>query len=371
MSGIISSEPGSSRPRGTAAASDPHVAGDNDRHPSGSGRPAPEDRRDGDASIGMDEVRYLIATAGRAPSVHNTQPWRFRLVGNAVELRADPRRRLPRADPAGREMVISCGAALFGLRLAVRGLGYHPAVQLLADPRRPDVLARVGLGVPAPMSSNERALLAATTRRYTHRGAFTSDQLPPGLLAALQRDAEAEGATLVLLDRIGLYRQLAALVAVAESRQRRHAMLRAELRHWTRPPGSEARDGVPARAYPVGPSRGNGQLAMRDFDLGRGWGWPDVGGSPPAATAVLTTRGDGQNDWLHAGQALHRLLLHAASKWVFASLHTQPLENTPVRAEIRARLALPGAPQMLLQFGRADTAPVTARRPVGDLLNPH
>jgi hypothetical protein len=197
-----------------------------------------------------------------------------------------------------------------------------------------------------------------------------SDQLPAGLLAALQRDAEAEGATLVLLDGIGLYHQLAVLVAAADRRQRRHAMLRAEMRHWTRPPGSDGRDGVPARAYPAGPGRPDGRLAIRDFDLGRSWGWLDVGGSPPAATAVLTTRGDGRNDWLRAGQALHRLLLHAASTWVFAGLHTQPLENAPVRAAIRARLALPGAPQMLLQLGRADTAPVTARRPVGDLLNP-
>ncbi len=81
-----------------------------------------------------DQVDYLLATAARAPSVHNTQPWRFRVGQYEIELFADQRRKL-RVDPAGREMLISCGAALFGLRLAVRSLGYLPVVELL--PTRP------------------------------------------------------------------------------------------------------------------------------------------------------------------------------------------------------------------------------------------
>jgi hypothetical protein len=83
---------------------------------------------------------------------------------------------------------------------------------------------------------------------------------------------------------------------------------------------------------------------------------------------ALTTAGDTPVDWLRAGQALHRLLLTAADGWVFASLHTQPLEVAPLRMAIRAQLLLPGAPQMLLQLGVARTAPVTPRRPIAELL---
>jgi DNA-binding GntR family transcriptional regulator len=104
--------------------------------------------------------------------------------------------------------------------------------------------------------------------------------------------------------------------------------------------------------------------------LGRGLGLLDDGGPPPAATAVLLTPGDGRADWLRAGQALHRLLAHAASNWVFASLYTQPLEAAAIRALIRDRLALPGAPQMLLQLGLAHTTHVTARRSPADLIEP-
>jgi hypothetical protein len=101
---------------------------------------------------------------------------------------------------------------------------------------------------------------------------------------------------------------------------------------------------VPAHAFPAAPDCQPGQLPQRDFDLGRSLGLLPGGGPPPAATAALLTTGDRRDDWLRAGQALHRLLAHAASKWVFASLHTQPLELQPIRALIRGRLALPGYP---------------------------
>jgi hypothetical protein len=118
------------------------------------------------------------------------------------------------------------------------------------------------------------------------------------------------------------------------------------------------------------PTTSRGRLPQRDFDLGRGLGLLPAGGPPPAVTAVLLTPGDGRADWLRAGQALHRLLAHAASEWVFASLYTQPLEAAAIRALIQDRLALPGAPQMLLQLGPARTTRSTARRPPAELTVP-
>ena len=89
---------------------------------------------------------------------------------------------------------------------------------------------------------------------------------------------------------------------------------------------------------------------------------------PPAATAVLVTAGDSYLDWLRAGQALHRVLAHAATVWVAASLHTQPVEIPVIRNLIRTRLALPGTPQMVLQFGPAHASLAAPRRPVPDFL---
>jgi nitroreductase len=315
-------------------------------------------------------VTELLATASRAPSVHNTQPWRFAVGSHTISLYADPERKLAQ-DRDGREMLVSCGAALFGLRLAVRGLGYLPAVTLFSEQSQPWLLAQVALGPEAPATEAERRMLTALPHRHTHRGPFDPGPIPAGLLAGLQHDALAEGATLALVETPGKYGKLAGLMAEAARMQEHSTGAREEIRRWSRPPGSPARDGVPATAFgPTAPA-GPGRLAQRDFDLGRHYGLlpaPGPDEPPPAATAVLVTAADSRLDWLRAGQALHRLLAHAATVWVAASLHTGPLEIPVIRNLIRTQLALPGTPQMVLQFGPAHASLASARRPVPEFL---
>ncbi len=319
--------------------------------------------------IPASQAGYLVATAARAPSVHNTQPWRFHVGTYAIELSADPARKL-RIDPAGREMLISCGAALFGLRLAVRSLGYVPVVELLPDPAQLRLLARVSLGAAEPMPTAEHQLLAALPHRHTHRGPWLDAALPPGLAAALQNEALAERAQLVLLTSAMAYQKLADIVGAVGHRQDLDPVAQEEMARWTRDPAEPRADGVPAQAFPARPDHRPGALPQRDFDLGRGLGRLPGGGPPPAASAILVTTGDTRADWLRAGQALHRLLARAAGRSVSASLHTQPLEADSIRALIRERLALPGVPQVLLQLGVTRAGQATARRPAADLIDP-
>ncbi len=322
--------------------------------------------------IPLRAVAAMVGIAARAPSVHNTQPWRFRVADNALEVHADRTRRLAAVDAAGREMLISCGAAIYGLRLAARWLGYVPHVSLLPDPRQPELLARLRLGRREPLTPVERDLLAAVPHRHTQREPFSGDPLPAGLVPALQHDAIAEGAALALVHGPGAYQRLAELVAAAGRWQQQDRLVRGELARWTRLPGSVARDGIPARALPARVSRlrgmAPGRLTPRDFSPGTGPG-EVAGAGPAAATAVLVTAGDTPADWLRAGQALHRLLLHAATRWVFASMNTEPLESAALRALVGTRLGLRGAPQAVLQFGTSRSAPATPRRPVGEVLS--
>jgi hypothetical protein len=127
---------------------------------------------------------------------------------------------------------------------------------------------------------------------------------------------------------------------------------------------------VPAHAFPAAARPEHGWLPQRDFDLGRGLGLQPSGGPPGPVTAILAARGDEPEDWLRGGQALQRLLLRAASRWVFANLQTQPLLSPTVRALIQIRLALPGPPQMLLQLGGGRVTHPTARRPAEDVTEP-
>ncbi|MGD0064438.1 MAG: hypothetical protein ABSB76_13475 [Streptosporangiaceae bacterium] len=324
-----------------------------------------------------EQAGYLIRVAARAPSVHNTQPWRFKVGEDAIELYADRCRQL-RTDPVGREMLISCGAALYGLRLAVRSLDRRPLVELFPDPgpaRSPlppaglRLLARVSLGSASSRTPAERKMLTAVPHRHTHRGPFEPVPLPAGLLATMQDDATAEGATLAVVDLEQTQPMLVAILAAEIRGQELDPVTRAEITRWTHDADSLSRDGVPAHAFPARPGRKPGRLPERDFDLGRGLGLLPPDGGVAAVTAMLVTAGDSEEDWLRAGQALNRLLLRAASQWCFARLQTQALQAAAARTLIRSRLTLPGAPQLLLRFGVARTAHVTARRAAADLTD--
>jgi hypothetical protein len=351
-----------------------------DTRPPGHGGAKPDQAGDpptaAGAQIPASEMTGLIALAARAPSLHNSQPWRFRIDGSTVELRADPDRQLWQTDPDGREMLISCGAALYGLRLGLRRLGFQPVTEVLPVPAQPALIARVRPGQRERPGHDEWDMIAALPHRHTHRGPFEPGRVPEHLLDDLVHDAAVEGADLVLLNDPGQIHGLARLTAEASRAQRATQEKSTEARSWVRSAGSTARDGVPARARP-GPlllpsSRrrpeepAHERLPRRDFGLP---GDLPVGGALPSATAVLTTTCDEPADWLRAGQALHRILLRAAGRWVFASLQSQPLESPDLRAAIRDYLGLSGRPQMLLQFGRANTAAATPRRPVAEIID--
>ena len=154
------------------------------------------------AALGLssDEVADVLATAGRAPSLHNSQPWRFLVRPQVIELWADPERRLPAADPTGREQRVACGAALFNLRLALHGLGIRPLVTLHADGDHPDLLASVRFGGRRPPTPVLRQLLAAVPRRHTNRLPFTDEPVTTGERAALRKAAMEEGAWLHMVE---------------------------------------------------------------------------------------------------------------------------------------------------------------------------
>ncbi len=122
-----------------------------------------------------------------------------------------------------------------------------------------------------------------------------------------------------------------------------------------------------AHAFPAAAGGATGRLPERDFDLGRGWGLMPSGGPAAPVTAVMVTPGEDEPSWLRAGQALQRVLLRAASQWVFARLQTQPLQSTSVRAQLRGSLTPAGWPQLLLELGVVRTSHPTGRRPADEL----
>jgi hypothetical protein len=163
----------------------------------------------------------LVAAAVWAPSVHNTQPWWFGADGRELSLYADADRQLAVADPSGREMLISCGAALFTARLALRALGWIPQAVVFPDRADPLLVARISWRQRAAPARYELRLFDQVLRRRTHRGGFDPLPLAPDLLAVLEMGAARDQAELRLISSAVGRAFLAATVqdAVQQARQ--------------------------------------------------------------------------------------------------------------------------------------------------------
>ncbi len=316
-------------------------------------------------------LRLVLRDAVRAPSSHNTQPWLFHVIDGTVELWADRSRSLPVADPHDRELTMSCGAALHHLRVAMRRAGYAPEVEMLAEPHRPDLLARVSIGRHNEPSKLDVVLANAIEQRHTNRGAFLPREIPPQHLIAVRDAAEAEGANLVIVPQAKRH-QLANLVAEGDRAQWHDSGFRRELAKWLRSNHDEKhRDGMPGYALGMGDAAAAfAPLVVRTFDRGDGVAAHDaelVEGAQ--ALAVLFTSGDSVHDWLRAGQALSHLLLRATSLELAASFLNQPIEVEELRPAVAALIDQHSVPQLILRLGfPATSVQATPRRTVDDVL---
>lgn len=337
------------------------------------------------AKLSRSELASVVHTATLAPSVLNIQPWRF--VGRSdgvLELHRDTNRTLPVIDPRHRALTVSCGAALFNLRLAIAAAGRVPEVQILPDGSNSSLLATVRAVEHMASSSTDVRLFGAVSRRRTTRLPFVDQPIAPEMIIRLEAAASIERAVLRVLDSDEADRA-AQLVHQADNDQRSDLAVRAEVARWTnREVG--AVDGIPAPA--LGPAPSDSSSLVRDFAMGAPvHGRRAADFEPNPTLAVLLTEGDDPADWLRAGQALERVWLEATAAGIAVSLLTQPLEVSHLRwlarplAPMGARPVGPTAPdaaswsgppawpQVLLRIGNAyGSTPPTPRRPVADVL---
>lgn len=310
-------------------------------------------------------VRDWIQAAVAAPSVYNTQPWLFRVHRDRIDVFADRSRRLDVIDPRGRELMLSVGAAVLNLRVAILASGWTAMTTLLGGDD-PDLAARIATGPPNTPSHTVRALAEAVPKRRTNRAPYARTVIPIDVLEQLRAAAAAEGADLSLLDPV---RRNAVLALASDAlRLEEDPRYLDELAMWTAT-SADRRDGVPpaTAAY----RDASGRIPMRDF----GAAFPPerirpVPFEPHPQLAVLTTRGDGPRQWLRAGQALQRVLLTATVHSVSTQPLTQPLEVSALRQAI-GRPDRDTFAHVLLRLGYGPPVGAAApRRAIEDVLRP-
>lgn len=312
------------------------------------------------------DLRTVIECAELAPSIHNTQPWSFRVADDTIEVRADRTRGLPVLDPHQRELTISCGASIEFGYAAVRGLGCECDVQLLPDAADVDLLATLTIGAPRPATADERELFEAIPRRYTDRGSYEPATLPPELRDVLIRGVNNRGGWLRVLDHAGDRLAVIQALTSAEAAEAADPAFRAELASWLRI--GSASDGIPVAALrSVSESGRVSDVPQRDFLDVDDHPRPGAGTPPPVERDALLMIGTDEEtplSWVQAGRALGWLWL----RLTVAGLSSQPLGQVldveSARQRLAEQLGLLGHVQFLLRTGQGHGAPTTGRRHV-------
>ena len=272
-----------------------------------------------------DKLKFLLNYAVLAPSIHNSQPGLFKIVDDAVELYADTTRALPVADPDYRELIISCGAALFYLRIAIRYFGYGDLVEIFPERNNRSLLARIRLGSRRITQLEEKFLFRAISRLYTKPLSFKDCQIPKSLRSELESAANAECINLHITAKIISQAICPEVINLIDLGDRLRVKCAQGDRLQTTDPSF-------------------GELAIQAPVL-----------------MLISSNGDRPHSWLATGEALARLLLRARVDGVWASFLNQPIQVPHLRSRLKALLIENGHPQILLRLGYAQDIKPTAR----------
>lgn len=269
------------------------------------------------------ELDLLTLYGSRAPSPCDVRPWRFRRDGDELELVADAGRAPAQSEAALREVILSCGAALLNMRLALRHFGRRDDVQLLPDPDDPSVVARIRAGRHAAETPRDRELFYAIERRHTVR-TLLGGSLTNALIEQCRTEAQVYGAWLHCITSPADRQAIGDLVFEAHV-------------------AATDADDLPA-------CDGWHATTLHEAATVRRM----VQQAP--ALMLLGTYGDDPAHWVVAGEALEAVLLCAASHEVYAAFANQPLRVPTLRPWVAAVAGHRGSPHVLFGLGHPEAA---------------
>lgn len=317
----------------------------------------------GTQTIAAPVLRRLVELACLAPSVHNTQPWRWQAAGAVVGLYADRSLQLPAEDPSGRNLLISCGAALDHFRVAAAALALDTEISRFPDPADADLLAEVRLR-PGHPSSNAAADIDLLRTRCTDRRRFTSWPVPQMALEQLVEHARASGTRAVAVTDTGARFRLEVLARRAQDARALDLEAVREQGEWV---GRGGLDGIPLAVLPT-----TGSLASVRYGNGQAVDQrPLVDGND--GVIVLGGDADDPAAWLRTGEGLSRLWLQATAEGLSVVPLSLPIEIDATRQSLRDDvLGARMTPHLLVRIGwqaiGRSQLPRTPRRAVADVL---
>ncbi|HYB37053.1 MAG TPA: NAD(P)H nitroreductase [Mycobacterium sp.] len=316
----------------------------------------------------IEVLKKALALACRAPSVHNSQPWRWLSEGEVLNLFVDRRRWVHSADRSGREAIISCGAVLDHLRIAMVAAGWQANIDRFPNPNNLDHLASVGFSPLEFVTDTQRKRAEAILQRRTDRLPLGRPTYWASFEPVLRSSIDESVAMLdVLSDEVRP--RLAETSQLTETLRRDDATYHAELQWWTSPFAMS--EGIPPEALASASERQRVDVA-RDFpgrthadrraEVAVDW----------SKILVLSTAEDTRADVLGCGEALSTVLLECTMAGMATCTLSHLIELEESRDIVRTLIEERGQPQVLIRVGIAppmeEVPAATPRRPLHDVL---
>lgn len=319
-----------------------------------------------------EKLEFCLHYAILAHSTYNTQPWQFSIDDHAVSVYADRRYGLPVLDPDDRQLLMSCAAATYNLRLAIRAFGYEEYTQYLPNPADEDLIARVQIGDRRDVSAEDAELFEAIPNRQMNRSAFKTKDVEQEKLGRLEQAAQEEGAWLHICDDEERA-VIAHFIAEGDNEQMSRKPFRRELAVWNNIRRHKSGDGFPDYARSVKEMVNTGKpRILRRFEAAPGQVVPDDGilsGCP--VLAILGSKRGGQVDRIYAGQAFMRILLMAEAMGLSVSTLNQPCEVPDLRLRLHDEIEhIHGRAQYILRIGYGEpVVNFSPRRPLSSFID--
>jgi hypothetical protein len=324
-----------------------------------------------DTMVDPKVINAAVALACRAPSLHNSQPWRWVSDNAGLHLFADPTRKVHVADPSGREALISCGAVLDHLRVAMAAAGWSTHVDRFPNPNNLQHVASIDFRTMDFVTDGQRDRADAILRRRTDRLPLAEPTNWTAFEYALRNTiGDAPVRLDVLTDEVRP--ELAEASRLSATLRLYDSSYHAELGWWTSGAGSS--EGIPRsalvsateservdleRAFPVA----DPQERRADVDQDR------------AKILALSTDADSREDALRCGEVLSTVLLECTLAGMATCTLSHITEFSPGRGVIAALIGTSAFPQLLIRVGEApaieQVPPATGRRPLKDVLTWH
>ena len=318
--------------------------------------------------ISLDDFKFLVKQAVKAPSGHNTQPWKFRRDGSVVEIHPDFDRKLPVVDPDNRELFVSLGCAAENLCLAAQTKGYKSTVSV-GDTG--DIAVTLTEGADVKSSP----LFEQIDLRQTNRSIYTGEEIALDALKRLQAIRSEDGVSVHYYARqTKQFNDIKQYVLQGNTRQMQNEAFKAELKSWMRFNKKHQDQTLDGLSYAVfgAPNvpRWMAEPIMSMAVNAKAQNKADRKKIESASHLVLfTTANNTLNEWVSLGRTLQRFLLTATELGIVHSYLNQPNEEAEIATEMARILGLTGEyPTILLRIGYGKRQAYSKRRPVEDVI---